>query len=125
MRYIPPNGTAGLARSAVNGISRLPSPPARTIASTSVATNAETSSHPRRQPGAIGGVRPFCRFVTQDASVDAPPPATDDAVRIDLLTREYPPEVYGGAPCTRSTWPVNCARTPTRVHCLGGPRAQA
>src|SRR5215213_7680841 len=31
---VPPNGTAGLARSAVNGISRFPSPPARTIART-------------------------------------------------------------------------------------------
>ena len=32
-RYEPPNGTAGLARSAVNGIKRLPSPPAKTIPS--------------------------------------------------------------------------------------------
>ena len=31
---MPPNGTAGLARSAVSGISRLPSPPARTMART-------------------------------------------------------------------------------------------
>src|SRR5437867_10133499 len=30
-RYVPPNGTAGLARSSVRGISRLPSPPARTM----------------------------------------------------------------------------------------------
>ena len=29
---MPPNGTAGLARSAVSGMSRLPSPPARTMA---------------------------------------------------------------------------------------------
>src|SRR5437016_4371424 len=34
IRYRPPNGTAGLARSAVRGISRLPSPPASTIEST-------------------------------------------------------------------------------------------
>src|SRR5580693_10563031 len=33
-RYRPPNGTAGLARSAVSGASRLPAPPARTIART-------------------------------------------------------------------------------------------
>ena len=33
-RYWPPKGTAGLARSSVSGISRLPSPPARTIDST-------------------------------------------------------------------------------------------
>src|SRR5215471_13328351 len=30
-RYRPPNGTAGLARSAVSGASRLPAPPASTI----------------------------------------------------------------------------------------------
>jgi len=30
-RYCPPNGTAGFARSAVNGISRFPSPPASTM----------------------------------------------------------------------------------------------
>src|SRR6478752_6807543 len=30
-RKLPPTGTAGLARSAVNGQSRFPSPPARTI----------------------------------------------------------------------------------------------
>src|SRR5580704_16749180 len=33
-RYSPPNGTAGLARSAVSGASRLPAPPASTMAST-------------------------------------------------------------------------------------------
>src|ERR1700733_12521721 len=32
-RYRPPNGTAGLARSAVSGASRLPAPPASTIPS--------------------------------------------------------------------------------------------
>lgn len=31
MRYFPPNGTAGLARCAVRGLSRSPFPPARTI----------------------------------------------------------------------------------------------
>ena len=30
-RYCPPNGTAGFARSAVSGMSRLPSPPASTM----------------------------------------------------------------------------------------------
>src|SRR6202035_4652083 len=30
-RYTPPNGTAGLARSAVSGASRVPAPPASTI----------------------------------------------------------------------------------------------
>src|SRR3982750_1534510 len=33
-RYTPPYGTAGFARSAVRGMSRLPSPPARTTAIT-------------------------------------------------------------------------------------------
>ena len=33
-RYMPPNGTAGFARSSVSGASRFPSPPARTIVST-------------------------------------------------------------------------------------------
>ena len=33
-RYVPPKGTAGLALSMVNGISRFPSPPASTIART-------------------------------------------------------------------------------------------
>jgi hypothetical protein len=34
MRYMPPNGTVGVTRSAVRGIGRLPSPPAGTIART-------------------------------------------------------------------------------------------
>ena len=34
MRYVPPNGTAGLALSFVSGSRRLPSPPASTITST-------------------------------------------------------------------------------------------
>ena len=34
MRYFPPNGTAGLARSLVSGKSRVPFPPASTIPST-------------------------------------------------------------------------------------------
>src|SRR5699024_192669 len=39
---MPPNGTAGLARTCVRGISRLPSPPARTIARTRGAVMART-----------------------------------------------------------------------------------
>src|SRR5947209_20093688 len=34
MRYLPPNGTAGLARSFVSGYSRVPFPPASTIPNT-------------------------------------------------------------------------------------------
>ena len=36
MRYRPPNGTAGFARSAVSGCKRSPLPPARTIPKTSI-----------------------------------------------------------------------------------------
>src|SRR3954471_2505631 len=90
MRYIPPNGTAGLARSAVRGMSRLPSPPASTIPSTLVATAA---TYPR-------------------------------VVRIDLLTREYPPEVYGGAG-VHVEFLVRELRSlvdDVAVHCFGAPR---
>ncbi|MFC8367323.1 glycogen synthase [Streptomyces sp. NPDC057238] len=43
--------------------------------------------------------------------------------RVDLLTKEYPPEIYGGAgvhvaELTRSLRPL----VDLRVHCLGGPR---
>ena len=34
MRYLPPNGTAGFARSSVRGNNRLPIPPARTNVTT-------------------------------------------------------------------------------------------
>src|SRR6476619_2578566 len=60
---MPPNGTAGFARSAVRGHSRFPSPPARTMPRT-----------------------PRC--ATRLAS---------HAMRVGLLTREWPPDVYGGA----------------------------
>ena len=38
IRYLPPKGTAGLARSRVSGCSLLPSPPAMTIANVLIAT---------------------------------------------------------------------------------------
>ena len=43
--------------------------------------------------------------------------------RVDLLTKEYPPEIYGGAgvhvaELARSLRPL----VDLRVHCLGGPR---
>src|SRR4051794_38767160 len=66
---MPPNGTAGFARSAVSGQSRLPWPPARTIPST-----------PRCAMPDILSVSPSLA-----------------QVRVGLLTREWPPEVYGGA----------------------------
>src|SRR3990170_1057211 len=43
IRYLPPNGTAGLARCAVKGCSRSPRPPARIIVSTFFIV-----SHPER-----------------------------------------------------------------------------
>src|SRR3984957_6129510 len=43
-RYMPPNGTAGLARSAVSGASRLPAPPASTMPR----TRLSAISHPSR-----------------------------------------------------------------------------
>src|SRR3954453_11824673 len=77
---MPANGTAGLARSAGSGISRFPSPPASTIANT------------------------FGRFPVMLATLAIISPAVSSAshgyrrrVRVDVLTKEYPPEVYGGA----------------------------
>src|SRR3954470_5675894 len=64
---MPPNGTAGFARSAVSGLSRLPSPPARTMPSTRGSAMA-----------------PSC-------------PDSFLVMRIGILTREWPPQVYGGA----------------------------
>ena len=97
---VPPNGTAGLARSMVSGISRLPSPPASTIASTfGRAAMAEP-----RLVNAIHG-RPGSTLPTRAS----PTPCTQrhatmrharhhgDRLRISLLTREYPPSIYGGA----------------------------
>jgi starch synthase len=50
-------------------------------------------------------------------------PGTDRRLRIDLLTREYPPDVYGGAGVhaeylARDLRPL----VDTRVHCFGAPR---
>src|SRR5690242_4706310 len=64
---MPPKGTAGFARSAVSGLRRLPSPPARTM--------------PRTRGSAMASSCP-------DTLLD---------MRIGILTREWPPEVYGGA----------------------------
>src|ERR1700752_3461800 len=72
---MPPKGTAGFARSPVRGIRRLPSPPARTIART------------RGEAMAV-------RLVPSERSG---PTSSVCPMRVDLLTREYPPEVYGGA----------------------------
>src|SRR5438067_1090102 len=56
IRYRPPNGTAGLARSAVSGISRFPSPPASTIESTLGAMSPTlTTQVVRHQPNRVLG----------------------------------------------------------------------
>src|SRR5262245_50776148 len=45
------------------------------------------------------------------------------AVRVDLLTREYPPEVYGGAGVHVEYLARELRRlADVRVHCFGGPR---
>src|SRR5215510_8464158 len=46
-RYRPPNGTAGLARSAVSGDSRRPAPPARTIPNTRRSAITHLAPRPR------------------------------------------------------------------------------
>ena len=100
---MPPNGTAGLARSAVRGISRLPSPPARTMASTLLPGHAVRSRYPA---------------ITRDTLVSA--------VRVDLLTREYPPEVYGGAGVHVEYLARELRElAEVRVHCFGAPRDEA
>src|SRR3954454_16174963 len=75
---MPANGTAGLARSAVSGISRFPSPPARTMVRTRLRVLGLMRSHVSHVGcrGDRGSVR---------------------AMRVDILTKEYPPAVYGGA----------------------------
>src|SRR3954463_14462608 len=104
MRYIPPKGTAGLARSAVRGMRRLPSPPARTIARTLAAI-------PRTL---IGFLAPR-QTNLYSAAMTAP--------RVDLLTREFPPDVYGGAGVHLEYLARDLARLcDVRVHCFGAPR---
>src|SRR5581483_2090256 len=44
MRYLPPKGTAGFARSLVSGESRVPLPPARTIPKTRMRMCGQTHS---------------------------------------------------------------------------------
>src|ERR1041384_6233098 len=46
-------------------------------------------------------------------------------VRIDLLTREYPPDVYGGAGVhVENLAAVLRPRADVRVHAFGAPRAE-
>ncbi|WP_433076386.1 glycogen synthase [Dactylosporangium sp. CA-139114] len=51
-------------------------------------------------------------------------------MRVDLLTREYPPDVYGGAGVhleylARELRNLRSAPLDVRVHCFGAPRAEA
>jgi alpha-maltose-1-phosphate synthase len=47
----------------------------------------------------------------------------DHAMRVDLLTREYPPEVYGGAGVHVEYLAAELRRlVDVRVHCMGAPR---
>jgi starch synthase len=48
---------------------------------------------------------------------------TDSSLRVDLLTREYPPEVYGGAGVHVEYLARDLRRlADVRVHCFGAPR---
>ncbi|GIF62856.1 glycogen synthase [Asanoa ishikariensis] len=48
-----------------------------------------------------------------------------DRIRVDLLTREYPPEVYGGAGVHLEYLARDLRRlADVRVHCFGGPRTE-
>src|SRR5215203_5148268 len=107
---MPPNGTAGLARSAVSGISRFPSPPARTMTKTfgpplryAMAPRYGVPSLPGRAASSLGWI----------------------FVRTDILTKEYPPAIYGGAGVHVAEL-VRALRQrgdlDVRVHAFGDPR---
>ncbi len=53
------------------------------------------------------------------------PTARRDGLRVDLLTREYPPEVYGGAGVHVEYLARELrSRADVRVRCFGGPRSE-
>ena len=53
----------------------------------------------------------------------SPAPSTGDRLRVDLLTREYPPEVYGGAGVHVEYLARELRRlADVRVRCFGAPR---
>jgi starch synthase len=63
--------------------------------------------------------------VTQATTAPVPATPAGDHLRVDLLTREYPPEVYGGAGVhveylARELRP----HADVRVRCFGGPREE-
>jgi len=101
---MPPKGTAGLARSAVRGISLLPSPPARTIARTLGAI-----------PRTLNAFLAPRQMNVYSAPMTAP--------RVDLLTREFPPDVYGGAGVHVEYLARDLVRlADVWVHCFGADR---
>ena len=56
----------------------------------------------------------------------SPDPTSARPVRVDLLTREYPPEVYGGAGVHVEYLARDLRRlAEVRVHCFGAPRTEA
>src|SRR5690349_5573627 len=111
-RYCPPNGTAGLARSSVRGMSRLPSPPASTMPNT-LRVAMDPSVVRRRAISGVDVSPCRMRHVLRYRG----------SMRVDLLTREYPPEVYGGA----GVHVAELVRALRRdldviVRCFGAPR---
>src|SRR5439155_23825410 len=101
--------TAGLDRSAVRGINRLPSPPARTIARTLRAMDPTLTTADCPHQGTRG-------ISVRDVT------SASRALRVDLLTREYPPDVYGGAGVHVEYLARELrALADVRVHCFGKP----
>src|SRR5215212_589086 len=125
---MPANGTAGLARSAVSGISRLPSPPASTIART-----FGPAAGLRRAMDATLGQPPTGRQVPRAAGGELSAQADGlgtrvENVRVDILSKEYPPAIYGGAGVHVAEL-VRALRSrgdlDVQVRCFGAPREEA
>src|SRR5674476_966339 len=110
---MPPKGTAGLARSAVSGSSRLPSPPASTI--------AKTLGEPVR-------LAMDCSLLPGRPRAYARRRTSVHEMRVDILSKEYPPQVYGGAGVHVSEL-VRALRArgdiDVQVRCFGEPRDEA
>jgi alpha-maltose-1-phosphate synthase len=64
--------------------------------------------------------------MTATSSAPGQPDAVERRVRVDLLTREYPPEAYGGAGVHVEYLARELRRlADVRVRCFGAPRAEA
>lgn len=127
-------GTAGLARSAVSGYSRLPSPPARTMPSTCGASLmvSNLSAAAKRCQGK-GLLPAFCGAVRQGIWLRG---RTEGAARLAALPvaelpcgyaggdddSGIPPEVYGGAGVHVTELVSQLRRLcAVDVHCMGAP----